>query len=288
MPPEKSDTVTFTPNGLEIGIWDEENLVYVPSIITQTAITYLRKNCEIKGATLRNIMEFVRKDEFLSAFLSAYCWCNTEKWNKCLDLPITGESDETMHFHQLSWVMEIQEDRMEMWANLSMVGEPSEDIKRFHPEAKFDYYGYSSKLQEYLDLPVMMVFDVDIIDWKNKKPYKTPLAKTSYNFTLLEVLDAIYFEITFHGDPEDTESFWGEMKERAEEVKSDIVKAKEVSFENLKETLNDNFQKKYKKDSCPKCEKYEGREMKNFNFKKKTGNICCRECGTVIKEYKGD
>lgn len=301
MPDNFDSTVKFTPQGLVAGYWNEQNKVYVPYLVKKP-MSNLRKLCKIEGATLRDVMSYVRKNKELSTFLSTYSWCNIEAWNAILDDPAHDSDDEDeIHYHQISWEIEIHDYGMEICTHLSMIGEISQSTREMCPDLDpsitTERYAYGGQLTDVLDLPVILDEKVDIILWDDTE--RSSLNQTTRDFSLLEILDAIYWEISFYGSPSATKEVFEDLAEQVSDIKEGLASGEvqiisiepitdeEETFEDFGERLEREFQENHQEDHCPKCKKFEGREMRNYNFTKKSGDICCRECGTVVGQFLG-
>lgn len=100
----------------------------------------------------------------------------------------------------------------------------------------FDY----SKMKE--DLPES--------EDKETKDYQIELGNK--NFTLFDMFNAIFYEITFHGGPQDKKERFNDLEDTIDDVKESIEleEDKGISFEELIEKLDssDKFLVKYKKN----------------------------------------
>jgi len=79
-------------------------------------------------------------------------------------------------------------------------------------------------MYELADLPLKLNKNIKIWGpWEGKPPQKILFEGTKY-FSLLEVLDAIYWDISFMGGPAENKEFIEDMNSRVDDIKSGITK----------------------------------------------------------------
>ena len=223
--------VIFSTDGLYERYWvyDEEKgegehaVIKVKDDDCDQIFCDLRRICEIKeGTTLRNIMDFVRGNKYLSEFIAKYSSVNKiELFHKELDLE--PNTDKIICQLVISRVTELQDNEFEEWINLIAIGEPWDDelmgIYGKHIPLKERGNSYAvafSPLPEILDLPVVLDKKITI-----RELGEEPIWKGEREFTLIEILDAIYWELSFHGSPKDRDSMHDELSKALEKIKSE-------------------------------------------------------------------
>jgi len=236
-----SDHVELCADGIFVHKWNGKKREFVRKRAKKNEIcSHLRKNCEIApGTTLGQIFSVVDKYKFLKKVISQYSWCHAidEFHIQALELIQKDEDDnEKMTHLEIYWHVE-----NEIYTeNIKHPGGLRERIKTadFEIQPSFhgigpckegqDYRGnglehYSvsySPMYDLADLPVVLKRDFDVYTpWSSeKKPEK--ILSSKREFTLLQVLDAIYWDISFNGGPTDNKAFIEEMNKRVEEIKS--------------------------------------------------------------------
>lgn len=213
-----ADFVKLTKHGIVAYEWDSNTRAYVPSRKGSNNIPNLRCRCEIDDdVTLGDIFNAVQADPDLMEFIAQYSWCGAiEKFHEQARRPYTPKEDTP------------EEDRLthleiapfgEFWNNYKEKDGPDE-FEGIH----MHFSGVSSNgvnwsvsctpTNSMAHLPVRVVPTVQF-----SKSLKEERVAT-YNMTLLEVLDAIYWDISFHGGPEENEAFLEMLSDRIEEIKS--------------------------------------------------------------------
>jgi hypothetical protein len=83
------------------------------------------------------------------------------------------------------------------------------------------------------DLPVVLVPGTRILDMRSTDGVLVPI-EFETDFSLLEVLDAIYDDISFHGGPSENAAFLEEIQETVQRIKDG-----EEPLVNWDEAMND-------------------------------------------------
>ncbi len=234
-------SLIFRPNGLYESKWNGDlHRDVIKPADTNRIFNYLPEYVVLDEAvTLRDLMNFVRKDEALTEFLRHYSSCfQIEEFNDCLDKkPIIDENGE-VEFLEIYWHVETHHYKDSY--NVFEFGR----IPGFHGKGKRNgeetNFGIEfSPIEETAHLKVVLNEEFLIHHYQEKKQphFITGEQKYKSSFTLLEVLNAIYWEISFFGGPKENEEFLEEMQERVEEIKDgtcELIPADEV-FKRLEE-----------------------------------------------------
>ena len=106
--------------------------------------------------------------------------------------------------------------------------EPWEGAWEEHPDwPRVGPFGLSlTPLGELLHLPLR--YDPELIF---RDPDGTEEYRTTIDITLIDFLKAVFFELTFHGTPEERNRMWGELRGRMEDVESG--RARSIPAEEL-------------------------------------------------------
>ncbi len=198
-----------------------------------------------QNVTLGDIFKLVDSDEPTKLFLSMYSWCrDIDAFHKAAFTP----SDTDKFFGNLSHVqidsgIELYEDKNDKVINDSLdfhgFGPTSEDTLKYYVEAgktppENERYALGfSPMATLVDLPVKLGSCRLSVFGKNENGIE---AKRTY--TLLQILDAIYWEISFYGGPEEAAAMRNELAERVESIKSG--EAKTIPFEDIIKELEEN------------------------------------------------
>ena len=196
--------VYITKEGFVITKWDKDERKYRP--IKQEnefiVVRHLRSTCLIEeGVTLGNIFNAVSKNEALMLFIGLYAWCDMDAFHEEAKSPIEG-GDSDLTELRLSKYFIIEDAQAYETINFNGVGPSDENPKEIIDNWALDF----TPVNKLAPLPVklnpnILVRDEREIDGKYA-PSRT-IAEVSATFSLLEVLSEIYWEISFHGSPQD-------------------------------------------------------------------------------------
>jgi hypothetical protein len=183
-------------------------------------IKCLRACCEIdKGVTLRDIFLNVARNKELYDFIMRYTWCGSIDVYHSL-LNTKEDPDEDAICLELGWYAEIHNhndyqdfDTVVSFGVKAKIDE--EDRDQFDGQETMTFGLLGSNVSKVLDLPVVVENKGFVIFYEDDKMKKVEKDRV---FSLLDVLDGIYWEIGYHGSPEETEELYKEMKERQDEI----------------------------------------------------------------------
>lgn len=244
-----SERIEFTPDGLVEYKWDGEKKKYIRKRPKKKQIlTCLRKNCEIaEGTTLKQIFEAVDRYQLLKLVISQYSWCHDiDAFHAQAQEPQRFDPDDGhevidyLEIHHYPEVHQFTEKKKHpggtrertitvdfetevAFHGLGPVDEKSEYPQSANKDGMVQYSVSYSPMWKIADLPVKLnkTFEVfePFTNYKQGVP-RVKLIDATRGFTLLEVLDAIYWDISFMGGPTENASFLESMKETVESMKN--------------------------------------------------------------------
>lgn len=198
---------------------------------------FLTAKCEIdEDVTLGDIFAFVEKHEVLTDFIRFYSWCNhIDAFHKAAKIPV-GKKDE---FEEKLWHLEIYRHAEGSFGNyfdlvpsFHGVGEVDSQTAQHYrdnfkePPVSSNYGIELSPMNELVDLPVVA----------NKK-IEAQGKEVNANYSLLDILDAIYWEISFFGGPEEAGNMREDLSEQVKEIKESIDSGDYKKFSSVDEML---------------------------------------------------
>lgn len=241
-----SDHIEICADGIFVHKWNSKKRVMVRKRAKKLTIcTHLRSVCEIApGTTLGQIFDAVDKYKFLKLVIAQYSWCSAiEEFHAQAKEPMRkeGECDEITHL-EIYWHVEtesftekikhpgglrerIQAVDFEVSPDFHGIGPCKEGED--HRGNGLEYYSVSyTPMYELVDLPVVLKKEFNVYTpWDSNQPKKKSekILTSKREFSLLEVLDAIYWDISFMGGPADNKAFIEDMSQRVEEIKAGEV-----------------------------------------------------------------
>jgi len=194
--------------------------------------------CDIEdGLTLQDIFNFVEKDESLKDFIGPYSWCHIDDFHYAAKFPKErGTSLRNLLISKSVSINTRKYPDLEFSPDFHGEGPIEPDQLKDYGENPPDIitYGVSfTPMANIVDLPIKLEKEVKVFE-----NYKE-IGKAYVECTLLEILDAIYWEISFHGSPEEAEEMFDDLKGRVDEIKSGEAELKgpfnsaEEMFEEL-------------------------------------------------------
>ena len=185
--------------------------------------------CRVKvsdGVTLGEIFESVDRHPDLKEVIAKYAWCSAiDAFHADARKPREEDDDGRLAKLVVSAYGEIFEHEEDKDFNLCL-----------------DFIGVDEKDQRWsvsytpmyrlAHLPVVIDEEFTI-----RRNWTETVATATRVFTVLEFLEAIYWDISFHGGPEENVKFLEELKESIREI--DEGRAKLVPFEDVMRELED-------------------------------------------------
>lgn len=190
----------------------------------------LRIECQIEdGVKLSHIFNAVDKDPDLCDFISKYAWCpEIKEFHKQSKQPNKGKNEEI--------------ERLEVYWYAAVNTYDGIDYLTIEPE----FHGLGTRDNEKMSFALDLIPTNEIahlpiklnttVNLKKKgkattntlerpEKYKqSQILKAEKCFSLLEVLDAIYMEISFVGGPEEVSSLRNELARRVRTIKEQTAK----------------------------------------------------------------
>ena len=201
-----ADYVKLTKRGFVPFEWDGDAQDYLPTLKRSNNISHLRSTVKIEdGVTLGDVFNAVQGDPDLMDFMRRFSWCYPiEEFHQQALKPfvaaLTDDPDELI--------------TLEVRCYSSFHKDYQDKTKTRYEGVRMDFVGlgkegthYSvsaSPMNDIQHLPVHIVNTITFDkDWE-------PLFDGevfNYDVTLLEFLDAIYFDISFYGGPFENENW---------------------------------------------------------------------------------
>lgn len=246
-----TEYVELAPNGLFSYKWDGKKKKTIRRKAKKLSVgALLRCSCKIaEGTTLQDIFNTVDSYKLLKIIISQYSWCRDIDAFHAQAKEIHEDYEEEDKIDYLEIYHHVETNQSD--EKIKHPGGLRERIRTvdfeccpcFHgigpaPEKDVDEYGNpnpanrGNKTQQYsvsyspmwklANLPVKINENFDVYSkWVPGTKYKSEkIMSSSRDFSLLEVLDAIYWDISFMGGPEENAAFMEDMDEKISEIKS--------------------------------------------------------------------
>ena len=198
--------VKVTKAGLARMEWEPRIREYVEAPC-YTFLAELRSKCIVEdGVTLGDIFRAVEKDPGLRDFLAIYSSCPVEAFHKEAMLPPQKPTDLTKI--SIAAYLEVS-PATSVHIDVSGVGQPGDAAS---------YALDFTPVNEIVELPVVLEPEIEIFTFDAGG--RTVLAKCEYDFSVLEVLGEIYFEISFHGSPEQRDERFLEVNSAMDKIRA--------------------------------------------------------------------
>ncbi len=208
---------------------------------------HLMDYCELDSVALLDLFQFVGRNEDIKEFIARYSSCShIDDFHKAINnTPKKKRSD--------LWRLEISHGSIDAddgyigvnGCDFSGIGEATKEDLKYHEENKTkppDSQCYAIELtpvENMAHLPIKLDDAFKIYDGCKAPYFKYNFIVDSHKrFTLLDILDAVYWEISFFGGPQDAEGMLKELNERMEDVKNN--KENLISFEDMQKELKED------------------------------------------------
>ncbi len=199
----------FTKRGLKTVRWNKETGKDDIYLEPHPAI-HINHYCEIEeGVTLKQIMNVVANDPPLSLIVSMYSDVqDIEGFHK--ELNSKKKTDTKLSHIEIYRSGQIYKKDLSVWTD--WIGILKKKGK-YGKEVGLSYV----PLYKMANLPVKLKTDFKVWSMNEIKPEK-PAIDYKTSFTLLEILHAIYYDISFHGGPKEREAIKKEMAETVDKI----------------------------------------------------------------------
>ncbi len=233
-PPETMPKYVLTKNG----IVDENGLkIYF--------IEALPHFCDIEeGTTMLDIFRLVDEELLTKMFFEFYSWCHdiTAFHTAAEDIQ---KSDTEFNYSEIYAAMdvEIRSNEKEkkpfdfnIWHDFHVNGNITAKEREANPDwyegqTTQNYGVMMTPIGAYAWLPLKLEKKVIIEELRTDLNKQVSVVECTRDMTLLEILDAIYWEISFVGGPEETLKFADDMRKQVDEIKAGTIETR--PFEEL-------------------------------------------------------
>ena len=256
--PEDLPTCTMTP----YGVFDDETGKKL------TLLEALPRFCNVphfntvqNPLTLLDIFSQVEEEEMVQMFFMAYSWCRDIEAFHREAKKVRKRSHAHFLYNEIYACMDVdlrshKDDIKPYDFNIShdfhVVGvitqKEREELPEMYEGRETQGYGVSmTPIGHYAWLPLALDNGIDIREYRTDLRQEISLLKCRRGITLLDLLDAIYMEISFHGGPEDAQKFADEMTRRVDEIKSGM--AETHPFEDLVDELEEDSKETHPRET---------------------------------------
>lgn len=187
--------------------------------LAKLPLIHINHECEIeKGVTLLNIMDVVASDEILTKVLAIYSDVNRiEEFHKEVNKPC--KKDKSEEYIEIYRTGQIFKNELMSWTEMSGVNTKEKcdrcEDKNYPDHKHYISYDYTP-LYKIAKLPVKLNKQYIVRDLDSDKV----VINVQQNLTLIEILHAIYYDMSFHGGPKDRDKFCNKaVKESAKAIK---------------------------------------------------------------------
>jgi len=199
---------------------------------------WLREECIIKkDVTLREIMTHVARNKNLSSFIGRYSMCPMREFNKLLSKKV--KKNKYIKKLAVYWTGEWWDEENEIedlslfWSFHGIGDVPEEERDNLEYDEEFDSkenWSVSGDVSDVLDLPVEI--DNNAILYHHTKEYQSEITlKREICPTFLDFLNAIYFDISFYGTPEQAKKQFADIEDTRKKINS-VIESKENNLED--------------------------------------------------------
>ena len=208
------------------------------------AIDYLLRPIKVaEDVTLGDVFNFVENNPMLKQFISAYSWCRPiDEFHQQAKKPVPADKEDSKLWH-LELTRHCTIYNKDSWfhcdADFHGIGELSEDEKEWkkeHPERErpdYTTYGVSMTHMAVLASLPFVLDEKFELTWVTKS-YKVKQKRViQMGYTLMDFLDAIYWDISFYGGPEDAESIRETLSSQIKEIKEALDRGEDAGLTTL-------------------------------------------------------
>lgn len=227
--------IIFDKSGVYTVYWSKEKGCYLRKKPKKyMSFSLLSKPCKIKkGVTLGDILNWVKDNKYLKVFFSQYSHCDVEAFIAQSEIPYSPPEKEEDKLEKLEifWVADQDEDNGKKKVYFSpgfhAIGTP-DPSSHYYPEdgGSINYSIALTPVNELVHLPVVLNKKLDIYGADYNKSEIEFSAEN--DFTLLDVLHAIFWEISFYGGPNTKKEFKESINAKMDEIKADHSELLEI------------------------------------------------------------
>lgn len=245
--------IVITKDAINVHRFEDDSIEQIlEPIEDETSLTHLREICKIAdNVTLGDIFSHVEKLPLLKLFISQYSWCSAiDEFHEQAKLPRVehGSENNRIDYIEISHSIE----STQLIQRITHPGGHRERLRTVNYDHSPDLHGVGvmnkhmdgglpvsfsmslSPMNSIAHLPVKInqTFKVyEPFDPKRHNSAERPqlLIEDDRPFSFLEVLDAIYWDISFYGGPQQIADFTAEQIDTVEKIKSGEIKT--IPFE---------------------------------------------------------
>lgn len=264
-----SDFVQIKPTGLFICGPDDEGTHRRVRVAKSQVLTHLRTPCYItEGTTLRDLFRMAGSYKHLLFFLKRYSWCRPiHQFRVQIEEPIRSNDADPLDFLEVCQRVEFSKigggegippallfSRSIRFHGIGRAGRNSKYKEIFgettDPDQMMPYSIAYAPLYDLADLTIRLNPELNPLSSMTKCP-----VPTITEFTLLEMLDAIFWELGFNGGPERKAALLDEMNAFVAEIEAgtvqgyssaEVIRALESQGGTIPSTLIDDLSGKVK------------------------------------------
>jgi hypothetical protein len=218
-----ADFVKVTKQGIVAYQWNHIKRDYELMTVRETALPHLRCRVDLEdGLTLGDVFSAVNADPLLMEVISAYSWCGPiHEFHEQAQQPrpTPEDTEEPLVAVVVSPFADFHGNTFDgVYMHFSGLG------------ANGTHFGIScTAMNELAHLPVCIEKTIHF-----NKDYEKML-DAEYTPSLLEFLDAIYWDISFHGGPKENAEFIADLKQTMKEIETGTAKL--TPFTDLRKEL---------------------------------------------------
>lgn len=190
-----------------------------------------------KGLTFRVFFNHLLREKLgiNVVFKSSLGYVKLEDYIEDINKPYKEVKEESLSTVQVAWRVDF-DDKNEFDISCDFLG-VGEGTSGNRENANETAYALDlSPLGRYADLPFKLNKTFIIEQYNlNKKSRVKKILKTEKEFTLFEVIDAVLYEITWHGHPSERDKRFGELKEQVKQIEEDRKSGKIEKYKTLEE-----------------------------------------------------
>jgi hypothetical protein len=210
-------------------------------------LSHLRTGCDIEdGVTLLDFFRAVDKYELLKLFVAQYSWCrDLDVFHKEAERPplrLYREDEpepDKLSYLEIFRRAALKKYGPDEWVDFHGIGEGREE---YGTAGKTQAYSVScTPMYDLARLPLRLNRRCEFRDERDRRNVRVLWAGDT-QFTLLDILDAVYWDISFYGGPEDNAEFLSSMRERVEEIESAQAEGRPIckQFDRMEEKLGES------------------------------------------------
>lgn len=226
-----TDYVQIDQQGIHPFKWNSDKGQYLEEELNEDRmLIYLRCECRlVEELTLGGFFDAIGNYYSLKEFISQYSWCRE----------LEAFHTQAKESHEIKDTQEVDFLEVYHWTEVHTYDgitdfDISADFHGLGKEIEGERTRYAvgySPTYELAHLPLKLNNEVILYEpWKVGEPPKE-LLRAIRTFSLLDVLDAIYYDISFMGGPQDNINFLEKMSEDVDDIKRRLDEEESILWE---------------------------------------------------------